>query len=228
MMARSWTAAVVVCAATAAAATPAASPLLDLVVQPDGVGFHITVNGGFWLASEPVFVQAGVQLLKAGNGLTLLNHSGPTPGTDPVLGGFVEYTWVWTASGAVKLRMVTSARVFTTHPTINFTQSFPDGVDSFGFGKLGPVVWGRPATGWPSLRASTSLAKTLEYARPSSMFVPSCNLEDTAGIESTSRAHQRALMTPSRILFFVFFLSPRATLILCLMFNMRIFNEIRR
>lgn len=218
----------VVCAATAAAATPAESPLLDLVVQPDGVGFHITVNGGFWLASEPVFVQAGGQLLKAGNGLKLLNHSGPTPGTDPVLGGFVEYTWVWTASGAVKLRMVTSARVFTTHPTINFTQSFPDGVDSFGFGKLGPDVWGQPATGWPSLRASTSLAKTLEYARPSSTFVHSCNLEDTAGIEFTSRAHQSALMTPSRILFFlVFFLSAGDTHFM-LMFNMRIFNEIRR
>ena len=162
-MARSWalTVAVLVCAACDAA--PAASPRIDLVVQPDGVGFHINVNDGFWLSSEPVFIQAGGQLLKAGNGLTLLNHSGPTPGTDRVLGGFVEHTWVWAASGAVKLHMVTSARVFTNHPTINFTSSFRDGVDDFGFGKLGPDVWGRPATGWPSLRASPSLAKTLEH-----------------------------------------------------------------
>ena len=164
-MASFRTVAVLVCAAFDAAAStvPAAPPRIELVAQPDGVGFHITVNGGEWLSSEPVFVAAGGQRLEAGNGLALLNRSGPTPGADPVLGGFVEHTWVWTASGAGKLHMVTSARVFNDHPTINFTQSFRDGVAAFGYGELGPEVWGRPATGWPSLRATASLAKTVEH-----------------------------------------------------------------
>jgi hypothetical protein len=59
--------------------------------------------------------------------------------------------------------METSARVFVEHPSILWTQSFPDGVAEFGYGDAIDLSmrkepnWGTPASGWPALSQSTGL-----------------------------------------------------------------------
>jgi hypothetical protein len=158
----------------AAAATqqgPSPASELRLRVESDGRGFTVTVGSQEWLTMAPTFLQAH----SVSHELMNLTHfSGATAGVDPILGAFTEYRWRWAtpstaadSSGVGRAQttvvMETSARAFARHPSILWTQTFPDGVAEFGYGDAIDLSmrkepnWGTPATGWPALSKSPEL-----------------------------------------------------------------------
>eukprot|EP01048_Picozoa_sp_COSAG05_P000215 COSAG05_NODE_6_length_45604_cov_26.489660_5_plen_592_part_00 len=146
----------------------AQSSRLGLRVAKDGSQFTVDVDGVPWLQSAPTFLQAnGAQHESGGRNsstagqarLALTNYSGAEQGDDR-LGGYVEYRWSWATehSRGEPVRLETAARVYVAHPSILWTQKFPDGVSSFGFGDAIDLsmrkdpTWGTPGSAWPALR----------------------------------------------------------------------------
>ena len=89
-------------------------------------------------------------------------------GTDAVLGPYTAYTWEWSAQGATPpVTMATTLEVFSQRPTARFNTSFPDGVQTYGYGEKIDLTmrkapnWGTAGSGWPVLRSALP-PKTLE------------------------------------------------------------------
>ena len=138
---------------------------LQIRVAPDGSQFWIDVGGEEWLKMAPTFLRANNTSLihkippAKDGGLTLSNFTANLSGSDPVLGRYTEHQWLYSAfDGHATVRFRASVREFWSTPTLLFTQTFPDGVKNFGFGKDIDLSmsrepnWGTPGTGWPSLQ----------------------------------------------------------------------------
>ncbi len=148
---------IIVCLAGAAASLLAHKAVghrdVGLDVSSDGRKFTVTVGGAAWLSNAATFLQAN----SASHELNLTNFSGGATGTDSRMGAFSEYRWSWTTGGHDPVVMETTARVFNEHPSILWTQEFPDGVAEFGYGNAIDLTmrkepnWGTAGSGWPAV-----------------------------------------------------------------------------
>ena len=182
----------------AAHAAPSNSQL-GLRVAADGSGFTVDVGGAAWLRAAPTFLQAngaahnsGLNSSSAGQArLALTNFSSGAQGADK-LGDYTEHRWSWATEGSVgaSVRLETAARVYSAHPSILWTQSFPDGVNSFGYGDAIDLTmrkepsWGTPGSGWPELSSSV---EDLEYVT----FLGDGDVQFGAGLGSSTAPVER-------------------------------------
>ena len=171
----------------------AAAGSLDLRVAEDGRRFSIDVGGAPWLEMAPTFLQANGMAHEAtggAGGLELRNFTGGTAGSDE-FGRYIEYRWSWRTTGSSAVAMETSARALADGGIL-WTQSFPQGVEQYGYGSAIDLnmrkepTWGSAGTGWPAL-SQTNHTPALEFVT----FLGDGNAEFGAGLGSPTLPVER-------------------------------------